>query len=397
MFYAKHRPCAMALVFPLVLLSSSCGGGSRPETGVRTPAANPPVEVRTLAVAPARWPETFEATGSVRPRVSALIASRVMGYVREIRVQAGDRVAAGQLLVRIDAREIEAAHRLAQAALAEAKSAAPEVAGTIRGAEAQVELARVTQRRMQDLLDKRSVSQQEFDEASARLRVAEAARDAALARKQQAEDRVHQAEQAVASAAAMLSYADLTAPFAGRVAARKADPGTLATPGQPLLELEQEGSWRLEAAVEETRLGTIRVGQTASVRLDALDEVLMARVSEVVPSVDAASRSFIAKLDLPSRPALRSGLFGRAGFRIGERDVLAVPEAAVIRHGQIDSVLVEAGGFARTRLVRLGVTSNHEVEVLSGLAAGDRVIHPRPAALSDGMPVRADAAGERSR
>lgn len=381
MSYAKLLAAAS-----LLALSAACGGSKESKPG--QPAAAVPVDVRTVTLASARWPDTFEATGSVRPRISAVIAARVMGYVREIRVQAGDRVAAGQLLARIDAKEIEVAHRQAQAALAEAKSALPEVASAIRSAEAQADLARVTLRRMQDLLDKKSVSQQEFDEASARLRVAEAGRDAAMAKKQQVEDRVRQAEQGVASAAVMLTYAELTAPFAGRVSARKVDPGTLAAPGQPLLELEQEGSWRLEAAVEETRLGAIRPGMTALVRLDALDEVLTARVVEVAPSVDSASRSFIAKLDLPSRQVLRSGLFGRAEFRTGERDVLAVPEAAIIRQGQVDSVLVASDGVARTRLVRLGAARAGELEVLSGLAAGDRVIHPRPAALSDGAPVR---------
>lgn len=390
MFYANPLRAAAAAT-PLILMLTACGGGggtARHEASSPRQAAAAPVTVQTIAAATVRWPDTFEATGTVRPRTSAMIAARVMGYVREVRVQAGDRVAAGQLLVRVEAKDIEASHRQALAALAEAKSAGPEVASAIRSAEAQVELARTTLKRMQDLLDKRSVSQQEFDEAAARVRVAEAAREGAMARQQQVGERVRQAEQAVASAAVMLGYADLTAPFAGRVSARKADPGALATPGQPLLELEQEGGWRLEAAIEETRLGAVRPGMTASVRLEALDEALTARVTEIVPAVDSASRSFIAKLDLPSRPVLRSGLFGRAEFRSGEREVLAVPEAAVMHQGQVDSVLVADQGIARARLVRLGAARGGQVEVLSGIAPGDRIIHPRPASLADGERVQ---------
>lgn len=390
MYFAnRHHYVAISLL----ALASSCGGGGS-SAGHRDTArpATPPATVNAVLAVTARWPASFEATGSVKPRASAQIASRAMGYIREIRVQAGDRVAAGQLLVRIEAKDADAAHRQAEAGLEEAKSALPEAASAIRSAEAQTELARVTLRRMQDLLDKRSVSQQEFDEAAARLRVAEAARDAATARKQQLEARIRQAEQAVASAAVQLGYSDLTAPFTGRVAARKADPGTLAVPGQPILELEQEGAWRLEASVEEARLGSVRPGQTATVRLDALDEPLTGRVVEIVPSVDSATRSFIAKLDLPARSVMRSGLFGRADFPLGARDVLAVPEAAVIRQGEVSSVLVADQDIARVRFIRTGEARGGQVEVLSGLAAGDRIIHPRPAGLNDGAPVRAAAA-----
>jgi len=284
-----------------------------------------------------------------------------------------------------------AGHRQAEAALAEARSALPEAASGIRSAEAQVELARVTHGRMKELLDKRSVSQQEYDEAAARLRVAEAARDSLVAKRQQVEDKVRQAEQAVQSAAVVLGYANLTAPFAGRVVARKVDPGALAAPGQPLIELEQEGAWRLEANVEETRLGKIRPGQAAEVKLDASEEILHGRVSEIVPAIDAASRSFIAKIDLPSRGMLRSGLFGRASFAVGEREVIAIPTAAVLRQGQVESVLVAGNGTARARLVRLGAERGGFVEVLSGIAAGDHVIHPLPTGLADGSPVTESA------
>jgi RND family efflux transporter MFP subunit len=311
-----------------------------------------------------------------------------MGYVREVRVNAGDRVSAGQLLVQLEAKELETAHRQAEAALAEARGGLPEMAAGIRSAEAQVDLARVTFGRMKDLLDKRSVSQQEFDEAAARLRVAEAARESLRAKQHQVEEKIRQAEQQVQTAAVMLGYSSLTAPFAGRILARKVDPGTLAAPGQPLLEIEQEGSWRLEVNVEESRLERIRAGQPVEIRLEASGETFQARVSEIVPAVDAVSRSFVVKIDLPTRPLLRSGMFGRAAFRAGEHEVIAVPVAAVGRQGEVETVLVEESGVARTRLVRLGAERNGAVEVLAGLAAGDRVIHPVPPSLRDGAPVR---------
>ena len=387
MFYGRLIFPTITAAAAAVFALASCGGGAGHEAA-QAPKPAAPIDVTAAPLAPSHWPATFEATGSVKARASAVIAARVMGYVREVRVNAGDRVNAGQLLVTIEAKELDSGHRQAEAALAEARSALPEVASAARSADAQVELARLTHGRMKDLLDKRSVSQQEFDEAAVRLRVAEASRESLNARRRQLEEKIKQAEQGVQSAAVMLGYANLTAPFGGRVAARKVDPGTLATPGQPLLEIEQEGSWRLEVNVEETRLGAIRSGQAVEVKLEASEETLHGRVSEIVPAVDPSSRSFLAKIDLPSRPMLRGGLFGRALFRTGEREVLAVPAGAIVRQGQVESVFVEDAGMARARLVRLGAERDGEIEVLSGLAAGDRVIHPAPPALADGAPVR---------
>ena len=127
------------------------------------------------------------------------------------------------------------------------------------------------------------------------------------------------------------SYAEITAPFAGVVTAKSVDPGTLAVPGTPLLTIEREGAYRLEASVEESHLAAIRVGQPVSVTLDGIDRTLDARVSEIVPAVDAASRSYTVKIDLPAVPALRSGAFGRAAFSVGSRSPLTIPAAAVTR------------------------------------------------------------------
>ena len=380
MFYGRLIPGAAAL-FALA------GCGAKHEAAP-TAKAVAPLLVTGVPVTPSRWPDSFEATGSVRARTTVTVASRVMGYVREVRVNSGDRVASGQLLVSIDAKELDAAYRQAQATLAEATSMLPETAAAIRSAEAQEELARLTHGRMKDLLDKRSVSQQEFDEAAARLRVAQAARESLVAKRQQVAERIRQAEQALQSAAVMLGHADLAAPFAGRVTSRKVDPGALAAPGQPLIELEQEGAWRLEVNVEETMLSRIGGGQAVEVTLDASGEAIQGRVSEIVPAVETASRSFLVKIDLPSRPMLRSGLFGRAHFRKGEREVIAIPRGAVSRQGQVETVWVDDGGVARVRLVRLGSEHDGAIEVLSGLGAGDRVIHPAPAGISDGAPVR---------
>jgi RND family efflux transporter MFP subunit len=274
-------------------------------------------------------------------------------------------------------RQADAAHR-------EAGEALQEVDGAIASAKANLELAEATFRRMEDLFQKKSISNQEYDEASARRKVARAAYEMAVAKRQQVASKVSQAVEGMKSAAITKEYARVTAPFDGVVTEKHVELGNLVTPGAPLATVEREGAYRLEAAVEESRLGEIRVGQSVSV---VLERPLEARVSEIAPSVDAASRSYIVKIDLPAVPQLRSGMFGRAIFTLAKRRVLTVPAAAVSEQGQLRSLLVVDGGSARARLVTLGEERGDRREVLSGLTAGEKIVFPVPAGLVDGAKV----------
>ncbi len=370
----------------LLFLALLAACGSKPnETKPATPP--PAISVSISTLAPAMWPDSFEAVGTVRPRVAATLSSQVMATVLDVKVQPGDRVAAGQTLITLDARNFETAQTQAQFALNEARNALPETDSAIASAQAQLDLAQSTLRRMKELLDKRSLSPQEFDESSARVKLAQAALAMAQARKRQLNDKVQQAEQSVQQATISRAYSEIKAPFAALVIARRAEPGTLASPGVPLLDLEQQGSYRLEVAVEEVRLAKVQRGATVEVNLDALPAPRTGRIAEIVPAVDPASRAFTVKIDLPTNPALRGGLFGRARFPLGERPALAIPRGAILTQGQLQSVLIEDSGIARARLVTLGPAHGDAVEVLSGLRPGDRLIYPVRPDLTDGSPV----------
>ena len=368
---------------PFVLWLAGCG--SPRETKPTSQA--PPVAVSVVAVAEQQWPSIYEATGTVRARNSAVIAAKLLSYVREVKVQAGDRVREGQLLVTLDARDLDVNSRRAEAALDEVRSSVPEADSALAGAKANLDLAQATFNRMQELWNKKSISNQEFDEASAKLKAAEAAYQMARARRAQLDAQATRVQQDVRSTEVARSYAEITAPFAGLVTAKSVDPGALALPGAPLLTIEREGAYRLEASVEESHLSAIRVGQAVSVTLDGVDRTIEARVSEIVPAVDAASRSYTVKIDLPNVVALRSGAFGRASFQVGSRSPLTVPVGAITERGQLQSVLVAENGVAHTRLVTTGQKSKDQVEVLSGLTAGEKVIFPVVPGLSDGIPV----------
>lgn len=371
----------LAALLPVVLILAGCG--AKPASEKKT-AESAPVAVKTVAAASVEMPSVYEATGTVRARTTAQVSAKVMGYVREVRAQAGDTVKAGQVLILLDDRDLASGYRQAEAGLNEARQATAEADNAIAAAKAQLDLTQVTLSRMKDLYDKKSISTQEFDDVSMKLKVAQANHEMALSRRNQLQARIRQAEEAVGGAGILKGYAEINAPFAGVVTDKRVEPGNLAAPGQPLLVIEQAGALRLEAQVDESRLGSIRAGQSVTV---TLDQPFQARVSEIVPAVDAASRSFLVKIDLPAMPRLRSGMFGRASFPQGQRQVLMLPAGAVIEQGQVQSVMVAQDGYARGRLVTLGQRAGDRVEVLSGLAAGEAVIYPRPAGLADGARV----------
>ena len=162
-------------------------------------------------------------------------------------------------------------------------------------------------------------------------------------------------------------------------------------PGQPLLVLDDPRAYRLEAEVGESAVGGVRLGQRVPVVLDSLGRSLEGRVVEIIPAADPASRTVTVKLDLPGDPGLRSGLFGRARFPAGERQALLVPISALTERGQLTAVYVVDGqNIARLRLVTAGARHADRVEILSGLAAGERIVVEGAARVTDGSPVEAE-------
>jgi multidrug efflux pump subunit AcrA (membrane-fusion protein) len=344
------------------------------------------VEIEQLAVE--AIPQTVALTGVVRARRQATIAAQVMGTVRRVAVEEGQRVTAGQTLIELDDQQLASGVAAARAMRDEADAAIRAGRQAVSAAEAQLSLAAVTHERYQTLLSKKSVSQQEYDVSEAGLKAAQASVEQARASLTQAQAKRAQAEAQLASAETMQGYGRISAPLAGVVTERLVDPGDLASPGMPLLEIEQAGEYQLEAAAPESLISTLRVGQQVGIEIEALGDngPTEGRIAQIDPAGDAASRSFVVKVSLGSPAGLRSGLYGRMLVPGGERSGLSVASSAVASRGQIQSVFTVEDATARMRLVTLGELIDGRYEVLSGLAAGDRVVLD-PSGLSDGSPV----------
>ncbi len=320
-------------------------GGCTREPTQRSVAGPAPKVVQVAQADRTRRPILTDVVGTVRAVRSATIAPLISGTVAEVRVGLGSSVRAGDVLVRLSAREIDA--RLEQT-------------------RAVALLAKRDRDRAIPLKDLGAISVAQYDAAISQWNVA-------------------QARQAEAST--LLDRTVLRAPFAGVVTAKLANVGDTAMPGQALLVLEAPGALRFEARVPETAVDTLAVGKSLPVRLDGLDHDIEGRLAEIQPASDDATRTRLAKIDLPATPGVRSGRFGRVLLATGASLTVAIPAEAVVRHGQLEAVFVVDSGTARLRLVRTGRERDGRLEIASGLSGDEKVVLAGAADLVDGQRV----------
>jgi RND family efflux transporter MFP subunit len=349
------------LSFLVVLAVGSLAGCSSEKTR-RTPSPETVRNIPVLVVQQANVPDLLEAVGTVRAAQTSDASSQMMGNIVEIRAHEGDHVQRGQVLAVIDDSEPQAA--VDRATAAELAAQQQRV-----GADSDLALAESTLKRYQTLFEKRSVSPQEFDEVKARQQAALAHRDMTKAGQAQA-------QAALSQARTSLDYTRIRAPFEGVVTGKKADSGTLASPGMPIFTVEDVRRYRLEATVNESDLQYVRTGQQVSVLIDALGNTgLKGKAVQIVPAADSASRTFLVKIELPTDTRLRSGLFGRAQFSRGERQALLIPHSAVVERGQLQGIYVlDQNKVASLRYITLGKPYGAEVEVLAGLENNERLV-----------------------
>ncbi|MCX8157723.1 MAG: efflux RND transporter periplasmic adaptor subunit [Verrucomicrobiae bacterium] len=309
------------------------------------PGTLPAATVKVQPVAGRVYVATEEVVGTVRPKLRATISPKITGRVEELLVAPGHTVTQGQLLARIDAREIQARLLQAQAVRVQAEA---------------------DLKRFQRLVADGTAPQAELDRAIMQAEVAAA--------------NVKEIE-------TQLGYARVTAPFNGLITRKLSDVGDLAAPGTPLLEMEDPNVLRLEADVPEALIDRVKLGDRLRVSISTLAHPLEGVVGEMDPVADPGSRTFRVKLDLPPVPGLRSGLFGRAAVPVGQTTTLRVPASALLVRGQMEMVFVAADGKAQLRLVKTGKRLDGEVELVSGVRTNELVVVEGALQLVDGQPL----------
>lgn len=307
----------------------------------------PPVSVTVAAVENHGLTATEEVVGTVRAKLRTAVEAKLGGRIEALLVVPGQAVRQGETLASLDARETKARLDSAQA---------------VRDQAAQ-DLDRIRK-----LVKDGAATASELDAVQAREKVASAT---------------------VSEAETMLGHARVVAPFDGIITRKLAEVGDLATPGRPLVEIEDPARLRFEADVPESLVDRLQLGTRLPVSISPRKEPLEGIISEIAPVAEAVSRTYLVKLDLPSAPGLRAGQFGRVTVPTGEASTVHVPTGAVLRRGQLEYVFVAATGRAQLRLIRTGKLLAGDVEVVSGLDAGERIVVADPAKLQDGQPLEA--------
>lgn len=346
------------LAAALAAVAWGCGSAELP-AGSAPPAA---VEAETAVAAVGPVAQVTRLTGSIEPWARTSPGTKIMGRIQEVRAREGDRVEKGGLLARLESRDLEAGLEQARAGVAMAEA-------NLENASAQFE--RITQ-----LHERGSVTDKNLEDATAFFHSAEAG--------------VRQARANQAAAEVMLGYAEIRSPIAGYVTARRAEPGDMAAPGMPLFSVDDLAKVKVIVRVPEGIVPSLAEGGEATIEIDALAEEFAARIDRVIPSGDPRSRTFDVRfvLDNPGG-RLKGGMFARARFERGTSPAMRIPEGAVVVRGQLQGVFVVGeDGVARLRWVRLGRAEEGQVEVLSGIEAGERYLPAPPPGLADGTPIR---------
>jgi RND family efflux transporter MFP subunit len=303
----------------------------------------------SLTVEATNEPLVERAAGTLRAKVETVISPLITATISSIGVWAGDEVQAGEVLVDLDSRELKARLDQAQQSVISARA----------------ELTRIEKeaKRVQRIFkaDPGAISKAERDRIQADVSTARA--------------RLISAQRYQDEARTALSYSQLTAPIAGRIVERYADPGDTARPGVPILRLYNPGTLRLEAAVRESTASKLTENQEIVAEIDAVDKRFIGVVDEIVPSADPGSRTFLVKVSLTGDTGLYPGMFGRLLIPIGQTEKIYIPAAAATGVGQLDFVMVKTEQGNLRRYVRLGQRGpDDRVEVVSGLKAGEQII-----------------------
>lgn len=340
-------PSLLALALALV----ACGGQ-------QTADLPPLADVPTFEVVAGTGLSGHGWDGVVEAVRRADLSAQTAGRVAEMRVDVNDRVRQGDVLLRITAVEQDAGASAARAQLRATEAAAAE--------------AEQTWRRYAALADGQYVSKLQLDQARSARDAAVAARDAARAN--------------LAQAAQQAGYTVVRAPFAGVVATRDVEPGETVAPGQPLVSVYEPRELRIEVAVPQTRADAIRRDPQATVVLPGGREVEPAEVI-VFPAADSTSHSVNVRVRLPDLdPAPAPGSTAKVRFdadtEAGDGAApLRIPVSAVAQRGELSGAYVKQGDRLLLRQLRLGARIGDQVEVISGLQAGDRVARDPVAAM----------------
>jgi RND family efflux transporter MFP subunit len=354
----KYRIIA-AIAVATGLLASACSGPLPAKAS--TPAES---ERLVVAIATAHQQDlirTAQTQGALFPKERAVLAAEVSGALAQVFVDMGDKVKAGQVLARIDPREYQLRLDSAQAQLEQVQ--------------ARLVNAQANFQRMKELNGAHLVAAQQYDQSSAETRVAQADADAA--------------EKQLGIARKKLSDTNIRAPFAGSVQKRMVSLGEHVGEGMPLYELIATDPIKLRAPIPERFVPMAKVGLRIDLTVDARpDQTFHGTVSRIAPALDENSRTLLIEAEVPNADGmLKPGYFAHVTMNLGHDRALFIPNSAVLRYAGVARVFVFKDGAVRSREVITGSAEGDQIEIISGLKQGEKVVVSDVDRLADGTPV----------
>ena len=359
----SQKTLAITSLFAFTILLGSCSGDHQ-ENDVKQET---PISV-TVAVAGNQINNLIQASGQIESKESAVISTRIMGFITGIKVKAGDKVQKGQLLATISNADILAKRAQAQAMIAEAEAAMKD--------------AQKDYERYEALYKQQSASAKEFENITLYYNSVKAKVEAARQMKNEAD--------------AMLTYTNLVAPFSGVVTQIMADEGSMANPGMPILVVEQNGVFQVTASVTESDIDKVKASADAEVIIKSNGRKIKGKVLEVSPSSQFSGGQYILKVSIPEsdRDGLYSGMYvsvsiqGKAKAQSSEGITLVPTSALIYRDQLVGLYTISESKTAILRWVRLGKAHGDQTEILSGLSANENFILQAEGKLYNGAPVQ---------
>lgn len=365
MIATRFNVLVIAGIFVLSL--AACSGKEKPESIPSTDAA---VMVTVETPSGNTGGYSITTSGQVEAIQTANISTRVMGYITNIHVKVGDAVKAGQLLVSINSADIQAKRAQTDAMIAQAQAA--------------VDNAKKDLDRFTVLYSKQSATAKELDNVTLQYNAAKANLDAA--------------KQMRNEASAQLSYTNITAPFSGIVTQKLMDAGSMATPGMPILTIEQNGSFQVSAAIPESQIALLKQGAVADLQIKSTGAILKGTVAEISQSSQYTGGQYIVKIHIndKDKTGLYAGMYVNVTIPVekvitttASANAVLVPVSAIVNKDQLSGVYtISSNNTAMLRWVRLGNNYGDKVEVLSGLAADEKFIASADGKLYNGVPVK---------
>jgi RND family efflux transporter MFP subunit len=360
----ESKLLSFSAVALLVLVGGLSGCGNQPK---EEPLAQAGASVQATVITVEKSSLSVVATspGNVIAQQQAMISSRLMGFLREINVQEGQHVVAGQKLFAVDPTDIQGQMAMAHAGLSQAEAALGD--------------AKNDYERFGALYKDEAIPKMQWDKI--RLQY------------QMTQQQVSMARAGYDTAAAQMRYATVTAPFAGVITQKMSNAGAMAAPGQPVLMLENTDRLQVQTSVSGDIFSQLKLGSAVLIQAEGQGADISGKVANLVPSADPVTHSHLVKIDLPQGNKLRSGSFVQVAFALGQREGIRVPVAAVLTRAGISGVfVVNPQGVANYRMVRTGATNAGQVEILAGLNPGERVVTGSASALQNGDKIVGQAA-----